>query len=157
MLWMCCVLWDLCVCFLCQDGVYISVNKRFLEVLVNLCTKCRTKFDLPYVWGKGNLWSTDCWWHCLEFWSEWPTMCWVGNPALWSCLILLGEGCMPPMGWSLWNMPGALGRAGIHPASCDMGCRSLLAESPQLLTGASCHSSRRVGRVSSGGEANRLA
>lgn len=34
MLRMCCVLWDLHVCFLRQDGIYISdVNKRFVQGL----------------------------------------------------------------------------------------------------------------------------
>lgn len=45
---MCCVLWDLCVCFCCQDRIYISdENKRFSKSTVTLCTKHRMKFYLP--------------------------------------------------------------------------------------------------------------
>lgn len=117
---MCCVLWDLCVCLLCQNRIYISVNKRFLEGVVNLCTKCRTKFDLPCLWGSGNLWSPGCWWRFLESWSG------VAHHVLGSqpCALVLFNTTWrrlhaSPMEWSLWNMPGALGRACRHP-SCEL-------------------------------------
>lgn len=113
---MCCVLWDLCVCFLCQDGIYISdVNKRFLKSTVTLCTKCRTKFCLSSLRQRT---SVSCWWYC-PVWGGWPRMTLHSGSVQWYfeqadlCRAppSLREGRSPPwkQGSGLWIPPCLLG------------------------------------------------
>lgn len=102
---MCCVLWDLCVCFSCQDGIYISdMNKRFLKSTVTLCTKCRSKFYLPSLRQ-----STSVPYSPLA--AGGTAQCEVG---WWPCTVLLFRLCACH-GLTSVKYPWALGRVDVHP------------------------------------------
>lgn len=107
---MCCVLWDLCVCFLCQDGIYISdVKKRFLKSAVTLCTKCRSKFYLPSLRQSTSV-------PCSPLAAGGTAQCEVG---WWPCTLVLFSAAWSRLcachGLTSLKYPPALGRADVHP------------------------------------------
>lgn len=152
---MCCVLWDLCVCFLCQNGIYISdANKRFFKSTVTLSTKCRTEFYLPSLWDKGHLCPTVHW--LLVALAS--VVRWVAKHELgwWPCPLVLFGLLGTCRGLISVKYPWALGRAEVHPENRDLGFGS----PPCCLLGPLCHTQGllpapcRVGSVSTAGKVN---